>query len=211
LREKLSAKVYYTLNSVMIDNLLIENNSKSINNSFVDSKQISKHLYELNNVLTVDALDKLKEYVKGECNWQEQEYYIPEDKPILRSKITWDQDTVIEEIHTAIENNTHEIEKKFNLNLRFMGVTLWKDEAGHDLVWHTDNPMISVTMQIYLFGENSPGTVFKVNNTEHTCLFSENNGYLVNQSTDERPVHKLEFEVKSTRYSLFAMWELANQ
>lgn len=198
----------------MIDNLLIENNSKSISNSFVDSKQISKYLYELNNVLTVDTLDKLKEYISGECEWEWQESYeskYKERNKSCRSKITWDQDTVIEEIHTAIDNSTPEIEKMFDLNLKFMGVTLWKDEIGHKLPWHTDNPIIAVTMQIYLFGEDCPGTVFKVNDAEHTCLFLKNNGYLVNQSTKERPFHRIEFDVKSVRYSLFAMWQLADQ
>jgi hypothetical protein len=93
--------------------------------------------------------------------------------------------------------------------IKFDGITLWRDQGGYNLDWHTDNPVIHLTMQIYLSGSlDNPGTEFKIDSGSIIAPFVPNTGYFIDQRII-RPMHRLEHVVpeNQTRYSLFALWK----
>jgi len=191
----------------MIDNELIKKSTDSISKSLKNKKQIHSCLFELTDILPNGAIDKLKHYIEDSNNqWEIQESYDPDYENLQRKKIAWHADSIIEELHDALEKQTQVASDIVGEDLSFIGVTLWHDSKGFDLGWHTDNPILKATLQIYLFGNDAPGTVFKVNNTEHEVVFESNKGYFAKQNTSERPSHKIKHAVKGERYSLFAMW-----
>ena len=199
----------------MIINELIKNSAISINESLKNKKQIHSFLFELTDILPNSALTKLKNYIEDEDNkWEIFESYDPNYKNLLttkirkqkRKKITSHDDSIIEELQLALKSQTQVISDIVGENLDFMGATLWQDLEGFDLAWHTDNKILKATLQIYLFGVNAPGTLFKVDDTEHEVVFESNHGYLSVQNTSGKLQHKIKHTVTDKRYSLFVMW-----
>ena len=95
-------------------------------------------------------------------------------------------------------------------DLQFHGIVLWEDSEGYEIDWHTDNPLLMATIQIYVAGStDNPGTEFKLlDGSTHTCDFKINTGSLIDQ-TKHRLSHHSTGRVPdlARRYSLFAMWK----
>ena len=65
-------------------------------------------------------------------------------------------------------------------NLRFPpGVFLWRDFDGFRSDWHCDDFTINPTVQIYIDGDQTQGTSFRINSKEITLPFIPNTGYLM--------------------------------
>jgi hypothetical protein len=198
------------LNTSMIDNDLIhcsiQQAQNSINQATADR---SDRLWLLKDFFTADLLAKLKIYIDSTdaSQWQQGDTganYAP------RKKISWHSDTVIEEIHEIGLGITKHINDRFPVSEHnFIGMTLWWDEPGYIIPWHTDHPMISSALQIYLF-DQAPldlGTVFDVHGDHVLVPYQHNTGYLslhgpgrLRHQTS-RPVAPFE-----NRYSVYLIW-----
>jgi hypothetical protein len=198
----------------MIDQDLINHNAETLSIAFKNSRQITSQLRFIQNPFDQPMLLKLQEYVDAHYHselWSSEttDYGQPLDnRP--RHKLAWDPESVVEEMHEVCHLLTPVLQELDPTKpIVFDGITLWRDQGGYDLNWHTDNPAIHLTMQIYLFGsQDTPGTEFKIDSGSITAPFVPNTGYFVDQRI-VRPTHRLAHMVPENqiRYSLFALWK----
>ena len=198
----------------MIDQDLINHNTDTLSTAFKKSQQVTPQLRFMQNAFDQPMLSKLKEYVDAHYhsdlwNYETTEHGQPMDD-IPRHKLPWDPESVVEELHEVCHLLTPVLQELDPTKpIVFDGITLWRDQGGYDLDWHTDNPAIHLTMQIYLFGsQDIPGTEFKIDSGSITAPFVPNTGYFVDQRI-VRPTHRLAYMVPENqiRYSLFALWK----
>jgi hypothetical protein len=192
----------------MIDQNLIEKNKKNLASS-VSARTTTpiSSLYRIQDVLDPLILDKLDVYLRSvpADRWQTVEGQ--ENTP--RQKISWDGDTVIEELHEIFQSLTEEINLLFPDNRKnFWGISIWKDSPGYKINWHTDNPDIDAAMQVYLYTNPGSGTVFGSENDPVLMPSEHNSGYLIKQDSIDKVPHRSENLVpeRTTRYSLYAVW-----
>lgn len=197
----------------MIDQKLINDNSVYLSNALKNSVTISPQIKFLTNVFDQPVLVKLQEYFANQYHsnlWQfETTEYGEIMSNVPRYKISWDPESVVEEIHEVCNSVTPVVEEMCQGKTAFHGIALWRDHSGYNIGWHTDNPILKITMQIYLDGlESCPGTEFKTDSGTIVAPFVKNTGYFLNQG-ELRPMHRLAHTVphNQTRYSLFAMWK----
>jgi hypothetical protein len=198
----------------MIDQDLINHNVDILSTAFKNCQQLTPQLRFIQNAFDQPMLSKLKEYVDAHYHsdlWKSETtaYGQPLDnRP--RHKLAWDPESVVEEMHEVCHLLTPVLQQLDPTKpIVFDGITLWRDQSGYDLDWHTDNPAIHLTMQIYLFGSlDNPGTEFKIDSGSITAPFVPNTGYFVDQRIT-RPTHRLAHVVPKDqiRYSLFALWK----
>jgi hypothetical protein len=181
-------------------------------------KQLSKieqtscpYVFLLEELLHDKLLEKLLEYVKQEnINWLAEEPPIDNVSHVPfpnRRKINWDPDTVIEEVHVVFNNLTNAVNKIWNRNNIFLGLSIWKDTKNFAVNKHTDNPVIDVALQIYLNEVDSVvGTTFEYNNKLIQANHQKNHGYIMDNQA--QIVHFLPKSVPDnhTRYSVYAIW-----
>lgn len=193
----------------MIDYQLIEQATQDLTHSIKNKKQIAPGLFALRNVFSEDTISKLQQYISTASNndWQ----LVENQENQERKKITWKNDSIIEELHIAVDNTTSLINKIFPHNKKhnFLGVSVWHDYNGYYLDWHTDNPIITVSMQIYLFEhcDKSCGTTFEINGQHYTVEYEHNQGYICEQ-TVHKPKHKTSCALPpgQNRYSFYTIW-----
>lgn len=149
-----------------------------------------------------DILDKLELYLEQSQNWSQ----VAGQESFPRHKITWETDSVIEELHDVCNSVTAQLEKKFSRSLIFSGIQIWRDTEGYYFGRHTDNPVIDISLQLYLFDAPSTcGTTFFDHGTRIVLGFFHNTGYVCTS-------HDLPHETTSAvpagavRYSLYAHW-----
>ena len=196
----------------MIDQLLIERNIQRMTDCWHQAKVMRQSLYLIKNVFTEAALEKLKAYVDNpERVWTQVEM----QEHLPRGKITWDADTIIEELHLMCQGLDPLISKFSGLDLNFHGIQIWRDTEGYNILPHRDRSQIDIAMQVYLFDAPSKcGTTFEfegddfTNQTvnfqvphEHNCGYINFNSRLnvLHYSTTPVPAGVL-------RYSLYAHW-----
>ena len=198
----------------MIDQELINRNSDTLSAALQHSQQITPQLRFIHNAFDQSMLLKLQEYIDNNFH---SELWVPESthygRPMVnapRHKISWEPESVIEEIHEVFGSITPLLQELDpEIPIVFSGITLWRDQSGYALDWHTDNPAIHLTMQIYLSGSlENPGTEFKTEAGSITAPFVPNTGYYIDQRK-VRPPHRTSHAVPENqiRYSLFALWK----
>ena len=152
-------------------------------------------------------IKKLNDFIHDEnLDWEQQESYLPTPS-LNRKKINWIPDSVIEECHIMFSSLTEKLNQVFTTSSKFGGISIWKDTTGFYVVKHTDNPVISFAIQIYLVnGPDNFSTVFEYNNEKITPKFKVNNGYLFNNKS--KLIHYMDSFIPEnfTRYSLYAIW-----
>jgi hypothetical protein len=192
----------------MIDNQFIESVAQQAIRS-IEQRQSTEFdcLYTIKNFLIDQAISKLKNYLPATTD--QQWTTVANQEHCNRRKLTWDSDTVIEELHLACDLLTPTISKIAGTSLNFLGLQIWKDWSGYLITPHQDNPIIDASMQLYLF-DNSPnlGTTFSdditkieipyVNNSGY-LFFSKNVGNIKHSTTNITPAN-------ATRYSLYLVW-----
>lgn len=195
----------------MIDSALIEQNAQQLTASVTAGNPVwPPYLYIVTDCLTDAMLDKLHAYATTapEDAWGKVERQLGYN----RASINWDSDTVIEEAHIIFDTLTDTLSKRYLEPLHFHGVQLWKDQEGYNIKWHTDNTIIAVSLQIYLFdADGNLGTTFLVqNNQELDIPFKNNTGYLAHITSDQDLYHKSTTTIPAgvNRYSLYAYWSL---
>lgn len=201
----------------MINLKLIKQCASSVHRSLEQHSKLHQSLLHIQEVLPESALLKLQKYVKSEkVPWEFLDERLS-NQDCTRRKVTWDPDTIIEELHTAFDNVTDTINEIFpgNQQQNFIGISLWEDTAGYNMKWHTDNPMLSCAIQIYLF-DTCPahcGTTFIVNNKQVDLPFINNTGYAVNHNVNEKLIHKPSCTIPENtyRYSLYAGWSFSKK
>lgn len=198
----------------MIDQDIIKKASDSLHTSVKNRRQHTNDFSTLANIFPDDVMHRINDYILNNSNkpWQLETTEHGVERNVPRSKIQWHGETVIEELHCAMESITNDVQKILKTDIKFLGIVLWQDYENYKIDWHSDNPILLATMQIYLAGSrNNPGTEFKLSEDNfHTCDFIPNTGYFLNQ-THNRLEHHTTDKVPAnvSRYSLFGMWSKA--
>lgn len=192
----------------MLDYDLIEKNTISIEKSFNNKQVINENLCVLKNVFNDSATEKLKKYINqvSKKDWSTEQG----QEKLNRRKLTFKADTALEEFHIALENITKYLQTIYpELNLKFDGMMLWQDKKGYYISSHTDNPIIAVSMQIYLY-DTAPtqcGTRFYLDNQIFDVEYIHNSGYLINQTNDKLTHESMcPTPADAVRYSVYAVW-----
>ena len=192
----------------MIDQSSIRLNSQKLQDSLEKRKVTSlSNLYVVQDILGEDMIEKLRHYLSSDLDLKWELVPGQENKP--RYRISWDFDTVIEELHEVFENATPKINELFlGPDKNFWGISLWKDLPEYRIRWHTDNPDIDVAIQIYLYTDVGYGTEFKLGDNTVLVDSHHNSGYMVCYSGNRHVPHKTQNDVPPgmTRYSLYAIW-----
>jgi hypothetical protein len=166
-------------------------------------------IWQIKNIFNENLLGKLQNHldtVSDDC-WS----MVEGQENRSRRKLTWQADTVIEEMHEICSGLTDYINKRFSdFNKNFLGISIWKDQQGYTMSWHQDNPIIDIGMQIFLFDRVSPeyGTVFKIDEKEYLVPYISNTGYIIVQNQQLTTLHKPAMPLASNqiRYSLYSVW-----
>lgn len=191
----------------MIDQQLIQNNIEHASNSLRNIKPSGiDGLFFVDDFFTQELVDKLLLYLNSERpQWQQK------TQP-HRQEVNWESESVVEEAHEIFLAQTKQINQIFpDLDLKFLGLNIWKDTAGYRIRPHTDNPVILAALQIYL--TTNPdidlGTEFIKDQLRVNVPGKINCGYLANNSA---PIlHKTTNTVPTghVRYCLYAIWSQA--
>jgi hypothetical protein len=198
----------------MIDQQLIDQNISSLTSAAHNGHTVDNCLRLVTNVFGQALISKLNQYFDHNYHsdlWQPETdtYGVPMDKT-PRYKLAWDAESVIEETHEICQGLTPVLAELYlEAPKKFEGITIWRDHPGYDLAWHTDNPVISASLQVYISGsERNPGTEFKTGNSSMIVPFVPNTGYICHR-TGLNPVHRVAHPVPAgeVRYSLFAIWK----
>jgi hypothetical protein len=195
----------------MIDEQLIAQETLNLTTSVL-SKQftLAPGLFLLKNVFSQSALDKLKIFLD---NLPEDKWEVVEGvRNKSRRKFRWESDSIVEELHTAFENITPIIDNLVvEPTVRFLGMHIWRDTAGYNIDYHTDNPVIVMSAQVYLFDLTPPacGTTFDFDGQHIEIPYIHNSGYLYN-NTIKIPHKSSKITPKdAVRYSIYAVWSRA--
>lgn len=192
----------------MIDQNLIDTGSTNLQASLNQRiSTVSSDLYVIPRVLENAMLIKLQTYLESssDCLWTTVE----NQEKLPRKKITWHQDTVIEELHEVFDSVTPQINDIFQTSNKFFwGISVWRDAPGYYIDWHVDNPDIDIAMQVYLYTDTGVGTVFKCGDQELVIPSQPNSAYLIQHHDQHRIPHRSESSVPdgTIRYSLYAVW-----
>lgn len=192
----------------MIDLILIDKNTSHVKDCIVNRQPTtSSYLFILRNVLQEKILHKLRKYLDtvDDSKWQT----VPGQERLPRRSISWDSDTVVEELHEIFQSLTPTINTLFpDIPKNFWGISIWKDQPGYEIDWHTDNPDIDVAMQIYVFNNLGSGTIFRLSDNDIVVPSASNTGYLVCHTEDNKIPHRSESIIPDgvVRYSLYAVW-----
>lgn len=192
----------------MIDQTLITDSINHVK-AALESRQptLASNLSLLIDVLPSTMIDKIQQYISDVP--AERWAILPAQENLPRRYISWDSDTVIEELHEVFLALTDEINRAHaDIKKNFWGIALWKDQENYHISTHTDNPDIDTALQIYLFGNNGcPGTEFYLGDEKIMSEFGSNRGYLVSHTQHKLP-HRTPHAVPqgAVRYSLYAIW-----
>lgn len=165
-------------------------------------------VFLVSNLINDELFDKLSVYIQETSLWEKDDTTYRGN----RLKLTWAPDTVIEELHIVLESVTSKMNDLFNRNNHFLGLTIWKDLETYTITPHTDNPIIDVSMQIYLTeGDSKLGTAFRYNKRVISARYQKNNGYIMDNQA--KISHYLTKSVPAghVRYSVYAIWSNSNK
>ena len=189
----------------MLDNNLIELGTRHTLAVLKSLTPVPGGLCLIENILSQKVLDTLLDYCEHTTRWEHA--YNPSQHIILnRRKVSWELDSIVEVVHTILDNNTPEINRIFNNQLKFNGVDLWQDLPGYTISEHTDNPIFNASMQVYIKNLPELHTTFRYLDTTVNTNPTPNHGY-ISDNTVGIP-HWMDNSVPNefTRYSLHATW-----
>lgn len=187
-----------------LDHLLIEDSKiysqVRLNNTVATA---SPDLQFVSDFIYPPLLDKLVNFINNDqLDWQDEIYQESKN----RSKLNWIPDSVLEETHIVLDSLTDQLNKTYNKQTKFLGLSVWKDQQGYTIRPHTDQPLISISLQIYLSElANDLSTHFLYNGKVLGPEYVKNSGYIQNN------VGITHFMVNPVpaghvRYSLYAIW-----
>lgn len=195
-----------------LDFNLVDRSTQHALDSLKSSETVCPGLLCISNLLDSDLLVKLQNYIFDESLiWGSQEHHVGAGYHYDRKKINWVPDSVIEETHMVLEGLTDYINQCFTRQNKFLGLSIWKDEYSYQVPLHTDNPVIDISMQIYLNDNNMDlGTRFQLD-TVFTIPYKTNHGYLMDNRQNIQHFYDGQSPKDYHRYSLYAIWANANK
>lgn len=196
-----------------LDFKLIEKSiSYSINN-LETSKIICPGLLHVTNFLNSDLLLKLQTFIYDDnLTWGFQEHHDRPGYNYNRKKINWIPDSVIEETHIVLDSLTDYLNKRFDKKNKFLGLSIWKDVYSFSVPMHTDNPVIDLSIQVYLNSNNKNlGTKFHLPQTILQIPYKVNCGYLMDNNYKIMHSYDGFLDTNYYRYSLYALWTNTNK
>ena len=191
----------------MIDHNLVERSILHI--SKIKPIEIVPGLYKIQDVLFPTLLNKLLSFVStNDLEWVNE--IDPHGRELIRprKKFNWLPDSPIEEVHTVLESYTASINKLFDRDNTFNGISIWKDTVGYQIGPHTDNPIFDVALQLYL--SDNPGikkaTTFYKDDSVYQFDHVQNTGYIIDNR--RKIVHSFTEKIpgNDVRYSLHSVW-----
>lgn len=195
----------------MIDQHLIQSATEHAIQAIDNSTAVSPNFRLIENFLCSELELKLDNFIKtvDDSNWAP----VPLQEKLPRRSINWIPDTVIEELHIVADNLTSRINQTFNtVDLKLQAIQLWQDSVGYYLPIHKDNPVIDVSLQVYLFDSpESVGTTIKLDTGTIDLPFKHNTGYLMfKESYEQRIPHGTTSVVPKgiLRHSLYVTWSV---
>ena len=196
----------------MLDQRLIDHNIQHAAQAIQRARATpSPWVWHVENVFSQDLVEKLHDYLMDEHNaiaWQP----VAGQEHLNRRKVSWAADTVIEEIHMICDALTAAVADKFCADSKnFLGISVWKDWRDYTMKLHTDNPVIDVSMQLYLFDSAPPqaGTLFMIDHQPYLIPYHSNSGYICVLPTNAPAVSHMPATVTAAdqvRYSLYSVW-----
>lgn len=195
----------------MIDLTFVEEANQKLLNSLKTGQEIwGIHLMVVKDCFTKECEEKIKRYIPqiSESSWQ----LVSGQESRNRKAVMWESDTVVEELHMVFESVTGFISDRYRMSLNFHGIQIWQDGPGYCIGEHMDNPVIKVSLQIYLFGaEKNIGTSFRLPDGRwYEVDFEANTGYLLLNDHRSGITHKSTNPVSNhtLRHSVYAVWSL---
>lgn len=191
----------------MIDHDLIE--QSILHSNKITPVEIFSGLYKIENFLFTPLLKKLLSFVSTiDMEWVYET--TPDGQELIQSrkKVNWIPDSPLEEVHTVLESYTTSINKLFDRDNTFDGISVWKDTTGYNIKPHTDNPIFDVALQLYL--SDNPyikkatsfykdDAVYQLDHIQNTGYIVDNRRKIVHSFTDKIPNNDV-------RYSLHSVW-----
>ena len=191
-----------------LDFALIEASTQHALDKLESGEIIHPGLLCIHNFLEPELLLKLQNYISNDkLPWEFQEHHDGAGYRHDRKKINWVAESVIEETHMVLSEMTQYLNERFNRKNRFLGLSVWKDEKSFQVPVHVDNPIINISIQIYLNSNNQNlGTKFHVNDGVFQVPYRINCGYLMDNSYGIRHFYDGNPSMGYHRYSLYAIW-----
>jgi hypothetical protein len=196
----------------MIDQNLIDENIITLTNALKNNTSVTDQIKIVKNAFNQSLMSKLQEYFDENYNsnlWRPES--TRRDQVGDRFNISWDPESVIEELNEVCQKITPVVSEIFSDGQKkFKGLVIWRDHPGYYFGWHQDGPDIEVSLQFYLSGSaRNPGTEYNIHGNIVVLPFAPNTGYFVNHGVGEQHWHKIVCPVPEgeIRYSLFALWD----
>ena len=163
----------------------------------IDSARLVKtDVWTVKNFFEPALLEDILTRVETETDWHKQQ--LQENYP--RRALSSTPNGLVDNIRCMLNDLDF---SRFGLTFSF--VTIWKDSAGYTIAQHTDNSRVKGAMQIYLNDiPQNLGTWFE----EIEMPFIKNTGYIMNNTTKPKHGMKNMVPVDTTRYSLYAWFDL---
>ena len=193
----------------MIDQERINRSIEAAKSSLLTCEStISPNLHIVNDLLDDKLLSELKDYLDQNSDKWDLKIH-------LRAGVSWEADTVIEEVHTVFDNLTTVISQHFfDTPLNFIGTQVWKDRSPFFQNWHIDNPIINVAIQLYLFDAPAEcGTTFIIDIHPVAVPYIHNCGYILTTYMPPGITHRPSIATPPgvVRYSIYAIWSLTEK
>lgn len=166
----------------------------------------SSELWFLQDFIYPALLEKLFKFITTsvDLNW----HLVKGQERRNRLEVSWEPESVVEEIHMVYDNLTADLNLIFARNLKFNGISIWKDGPGYMYGRHRDIDQISVAIQIYLTdGPDQLHTKFYHEDQILKSTYQKNYGYIMDNTNKLQ--HGIETPVPEnyTRYSLYTSWD----
>lgn len=164
---------------------------------------ISPDLLFVTDFIYPPLLTKLLGYISNDSlDWQAEIYQESKN----RAKLNWTPDTVLEETHIVLDSLTDQLNQTYNKQTRFLGLSIWKDQQGYTIRPHVDQPLISISLQVYLSESSEElDTRFLYDGKVIGPGYNKNSGYIQNNvGITHFMVNPVPAE--HVRYSLYAIW-----
>jgi hypothetical protein len=166
----------------------------------------SSEVFLLEDFFNPSLIEKLYQYVTStNITWKK----VPGQENRTRQEVNWVFDSVIEEVHSVVEQLTDDINDIFNRKLKFNGISIWKDSPSYCYGRHKDVDIINIALQIYLTsGYKELNTKFYYKNQVLESTYEYNHGYLMDNAN--KLEHGIETPVPEghVRWSIYASWDL---
>jgi hypothetical protein len=176
---------------------LLNNFNNKFSQQAIESVCLARtDLWMVKNFFEPAVLEDILNRLESETDWhlENGQEHLP------RKVLRWTVGSLLWDIRGYL--NTLDFSK---FGLKFLNVSIWKDSAGFKILEHVDNDRVKAAMQIYLNDlPQNLGTWFE----EVEVPFIKNTGYIMKNTN--RPRHGMKATVPdaTTRYSLYARFNL---